>query len=94
MRLTRRHRSHPARPPADAAPRWRRPAAAPVVLVYLAAYLAAARWALGPVKHTLERVLEAGGEEAGGDEVVMDGTAVEIVVDGAEAVVIEAGRPS
>jgi hypothetical protein len=39
-------------------------------------------------------VLEAGAEEAGDDEVVLDGTSVEIVVDDAEVVVIEAGRPS
>jgi PAS domain S-box-containing protein len=44
MRLTRQHRTHPARPPANAAPWWRWPAAAPIVLAYLVAYLAAARW--------------------------------------------------
>jgi PAS domain S-box-containing protein len=44
MRLTRRHRTDAARPPADEASWWRWPAAAPVVLVYLVSYLAAARW--------------------------------------------------
>jgi PAS domain S-box-containing protein len=44
MRLTRRHPTDPARPPVNAASWWRWPAAAPVVLVYLVSYLAAARW--------------------------------------------------